>query len=76
MSIYKQGTNICNGAKKTCMRYETPKMSFFVIQLRGTCLTDDRLWRNHTGEIAPLCCTELIFTRAGGQCLIPPVVVH
>ena len=38
--------------------------------------TCDRIWRTQTGDIAPLWCTALIFTCAGGQCFIPPVMVH
>ena len=29
-----------------------------------------------TGERAPLWCTLLVFTRANGQCFMPPIVVH
>ena len=38
--------------------------------------TGDRLWRTNTGDRAPFWCTALIFIHAGGQCFVPPVVVH
>ena len=38
--------------------------------------TGDRLWRTHTGEIAPLWWTTLIFTHNYEHFFIPPVVVH
>ena len=34
------------------------------------------MWKVQTGERAPFCCTLLVFTRAYGQCFMPPVVVH
>ena len=38
--------------------------------------TGDRIWRTQTGERAPFCFTDLIFTRYGVQCFMPPVIVH
>ena len=34
------------------------------------------MWRVKTVERAPFWCTLLLLTRAGGQCLMPPIVVH
>ena len=34
------------------------------------------MWKVQTGERAPFLCTLLVFTRAAGQCFIPPVVAH
>ena len=39
-------------------------------------LAGGRIWRTHTGERTQFWCTAIIFTRADGQCFIPPVVVH
>ena len=36
----------------------------------------EQIWKAQTGERAPFWCTLLFFTRADGQCFIPPVVVH
>ena len=35
-----------------------------------------RIWKSQTGERAPFWCTALIFTRAGDQCFMPPMIVH
>ena len=37
--------------------------------------TGDRMCRIQIGEISPLCCTDLIFSRSNDQCFIPPVIV-
>ena len=34
------------------------------------------MWNVKTGEKAPFCCMLLNFTRSGGQCFIPPIIVH
>ena len=34
------------------------------------------MWGIKTGARAPVWCTYLIFSRADGQCFIPPVLVH
>ena len=39
------------------------------------CVTD-QIWKIQTGEHAPFWCTLLLFSRADGQCFIPPTVVH
>ena len=36
----------------------------------------DQIWKAQTGERAPFWVTLLFFTRADGQCPIPPVIVH
>ena len=35
-----------------------------------------RMWKLKNGECAPFWCTLLVFTRADGQCFMPPIVVH
>ena len=34
------------------------------------------MWKVKIGYRAPLCCTLLVFSRAGGKCFMPTVVVH
>ena len=34
------------------------------------------MWKVQTGKSAPLWCTLILFTRADGQCFMPPIVVH
>ena len=36
----------------------------------------DRVWKTQEGDHAPFWFTLLFFTRADGQCFIPPTVVH
>ena len=36
----------------------------------------EEMWKAQTGERAPFWVTLLLFTRADGQCFIPPVVIH
>jgi hypothetical protein len=36
----------------------------------------EKIWKTQTGERAPFWVTILFFTRADGQCFIPPTVVH
>ena len=36
----------------------------------------ERMWKAQTGERAPFWVTLLLFTRADGQCFIPPMVIH
>ena len=38
--------------------------------------TGKRIWKSQIGERAPFWCTSLIFTRADGQCFVPPIIVH
>jgi hypothetical protein len=35
-----------------------------------------KIWKTQTGERAPFWITVLFFTRADGQCFIPPTIVH
>ena len=48
------------------------------INIVWTCnlFMSERLWRKHTGKIAPFWCTYLIYNRADGQCFTPPVLVQ
>ena len=39
------------------------------------CMTE-KLWKTQTGERAPFWCSFLFFSRADGQCFIPPTVIH
>ena len=34
------------------------------------------MWKVQTGERVPFWCALLVFTRADGQCFMPPVIVH
>jgi hypothetical protein len=36
----------------------------------------EKIWKTQQGERTPFWCTILFFTRADGQCPIPPTVVH
>ena len=36
----------------------------------------EQIWKMQTGEHAPFWCTLLLWSRADGQCFIPPTVVH
>ena len=36
----------------------------------------EKVWKTLDGERAPFWCTVLFFTRADGQCFIPPTLVH
>ena len=36
----------------------------------------ERMWKVQTGERAPLWCILLVFTRADGQCFMPPIAVR
>ena len=36
----------------------------------------EEMWKAQTGERAPFWVTLLLFTRADGQCFIPPIVIH
>ena len=35
-----------------------------------------KVWRTQDGEKAPFWCSFLFFTRADGQCFVPPTVIH
>ena len=39
------------------------------------CMTD-KIWKCQDGEDAPYWVTVLFFTRADGQCFLPPIIVH
>ena len=38
--------------------------------------TGKRMWKSQIGERAPFWFTSLFFTRAYGQCFMPPMIVH
>ena len=39
-------------------------------------VTGELIWKSQAGERDPFWCTDLIFTRVDGQCLMSPVIVH